>query len=239
MIDIEGRKLPLEKIFFRNKTIIANEEADWGRDAVKEHVISPVSAVYPLPSLPHPSPPHPSLLYSSSPSSSTLSPSTPHICKVPLQNWILVVTRRDQTKAMDFLNMMKRVGPPMGIEVRLAHMHTLHAPLTYSCVRVYTHTHTHTNSQVHDAKVLEVPNDRTETYLQAIRSEIGPKLQLVVTIFPTSRDDRYSAMKKLCCIDSPVPSQVSGEPGFLPDLDFGQLQLHLQGHFLNPANSSY
>ena len=48
MIDIEGRKLPLEKIFFRNKTIIANEEADWGRDAVKEHVISPVSAVCPL-----------------------------------------------------------------------------------------------------------------------------------------------------------------------------------------------
>ena len=47
MIDIEGRKLPLEKIFFRNKTIIANEEADWGRDAVKEHVISPVSAVCP------------------------------------------------------------------------------------------------------------------------------------------------------------------------------------------------
>ena len=104
---------------------------------------------------------------------------------------------------------------------------------------LYTHTHTHTNLQVHDAKVLEVPNDRTETYLQAIRSEIGPKLQMVVTIFPTSRDDRYSAIKKLCCIDSPVPSQVSGEPGFLLDLGFGQLQLHLQGHFLNPANSSY
>ena len=67
--------------------------------------------------------------------------------------------------------------------------------------------------QVHDAKVLEVPNDRTETYLQAIRSEISPKLQLVVTIFPTSRDDRYSAVKKLCCIDSPVPSQVSDEGG--------------------------
>ena len=66
---------------------------------------------------------------------------------------------------------------------------------------------------MHDAKVLEVPNDRTETYLQAIRSEISPKLQLVVTIFPTSRDDRYSAVKKLCCIDSPVPSQVSDEGG--------------------------
>lgn len=27
-------------------------------------------------------------------------------------------------------------------------------------------------------------------------------------VFPTSRDDRYSAVKKLCCIDHPVPSQV-------------------------------
>ena len=32
--------------------------------------------------------------------------------------------------------------------------------------------------EVHDAKVLEVTNDRTATYLQAISSEIGPKLQL-------------------------------------------------------------
>jgi len=32
--------------------------------------------------------------------------------------------------------------------------------------------------------------------------------QLVVTIFPSSRDDRYNAIKKLCCVDYPVPSQV-------------------------------
>ena len=59
-----------------------------------------------------------------------------------------------------------------------------------------------------DARVLEIPNDRTDTYLNAIRQQIGSQLQLVVTIFPTSRDDRYSALKKLCCIDSPIPSQV-------------------------------
>lgn len=62
--------------------------------------------------------------------------------------------------------------------------------------------------QVSDATVLEIPNDRTDTYLNAIRQQIGSHLQLVVTIFPTSRDDRYSALKKLCCIDSPIPSQV-------------------------------
>jgi len=34
------------------------------------------------------------------------------------------------------------------------------------------------------------------------------QLQLVVTICPTSRDDRYSAIKKTCCVDHPIPSQV-------------------------------
>lgn len=34
------------------------------------------------------------------------------------------------------------------------------------------------------------------------------QVQMVVTIFPTSRDDRYNAIKKLCCVECPVPSQV-------------------------------
>ena len=36
---------------------------------------------------------------------------------------------------------------------------------------------------------------------------LSPRLQLVVCVFPTSRDDRYSAVKKLCCCERPVPSQ--------------------------------
>jgi len=31
---------------------------------------------------------------------------------------------------------------------------------------------------------------------------------VVVIIMPTPRDDRYSAVKKLCCVEMPVPSQV-------------------------------
>ena len=34
------------------------------------------------------------------------------------------------------------------------------------------------------------------------------QIQLVVVICPTSRDDRYSAIKKLCCVECPIPSQV-------------------------------
>lgn len=51
-------------------------------------------------------------------------------------------------------------------------------------------------------------NDKTDFYVKALRENIKPPLQLVVTICPTSRDDRYSAIKKICCADQPVASQV-------------------------------
>ncbi|KAK2142285.1 hypothetical protein LSH36_977g02059 [Paralvinella palmiformis] len=56
--------------------------------------------------------------------------------------------------------------------------------------------------------ILELVNDRTESYLNAIRANLTPNTQMVVAIFPTSRDDRYNAFKKLCCVEAPVPSQV-------------------------------
>lgn len=54
----------------------------------------------------------------------------------------------------------------------------------------------------------ELRDDRVETYIRALREHINPKLQLVVTVCPTSRDDRYAAIKKTCCVDHPIPSQV-------------------------------
>ena len=57
-------------------------------------------------------------------------------------------------------------------------------------------------------KVASLPNDRTETYLKAIRELITPDLQIVVAIFPAARADRYAALKKLCCVEKPVASQV-------------------------------
>ena len=40
---MEGRQLPNEKIVFGSKTIVANDQADWGREATRERVISAVS----------------------------------------------------------------------------------------------------------------------------------------------------------------------------------------------------
>lgn len=61
---------------------------------------------------------------------------------------------------------------------------------------------------MNDPLIIDLPNDRTETFLRSIRENLTPQVQMVVVIFPTSRDDRYSAVKKLCCVESPVPSQV-------------------------------
>ncbi|KAK2562296.1 Piwi-like protein 1 [Acropora cervicornis] len=53
-----------------------------------------------------------------------------------------------------------------------------------------------------------IQDDRTETYLNAIKSNYSHELQMVVTILTTNRKDRYDAIKKLCCLEKPVPSQV-------------------------------
>ncbi|CAB3233985.1 unnamed protein product [Arctia plantaginis] len=56
--------------------------------------------------------------------------------------------------------------------------------------------------------VVRLPNDRTDTYVMTLKKLITSGIQLVVAICPTARDDRYGAIKKICCADNPVPSQV-------------------------------
>jgi len=136
LLSTEGRELPNEKIVFGSKTIVANDQADWGREATRERVISAVG----------------------------------------INQWLVLFTKRDQQKAMDFVQTMKQCCPQMGIQCNDPH--------TF-CLR----------------------DDRTESYLRSIRENLNPQIQMVVCIFPTSRDDRYAAVKKLCCVDSPVPSQ--------------------------------
>merc|ERR550539_1080286 len=41
-----------------------------------------------------------------------------------------------------------------------------------------------------------------------MKAVIEPSVQLVLTIFPQMKADRYSAVKRLCCSEMPVASQV-------------------------------
>jgi len=137
LINLEGRTFPAEKIVMGSKTIVANEQADWGREATRETVISAVD----------------------------------------LKNWMVISTKRDQQKALDFVQNMKQCCPQMGIKCN-------------------------------EPNSFAIKDDRTETYLRCIRENLNPQVQCVVCVFPTMRDDRYAAVKKLCCVESPVPSQM-------------------------------
>ncbi|XP_026321629.1 piwi-like protein Ago3 [Hyposmocoma kahamanoa] len=61
---------------------------------------------------------------------------------------------------------------------------------------------------VQDPDKMRLPNDRTDSFIQGLKKAITSDLQLVVCICPTSRDDRYAAIKRICCAENPVPSQV-------------------------------
>lgn len=58
-------------------------------------------------------------------------------------------------------------------------------------------------------KAVQIDNDQIVTFVNALRSNIKAGIQIVVIICPTSRDDRYAAIKKVCCVEIPIPSQVS------------------------------
>lgn len=57
-------------------------------------------------------------------------------------------------------------------------------------------------------EMFRMPDDRTETYMRILQQKIDENLQVVVIICPTNRDDRYMAVKKICCHKCPVASQV-------------------------------
>ncbi|XP_073961880.1 piwi-like protein Ago3 isoform X1 [Choristoneura fumiferana] len=61
---------------------------------------------------------------------------------------------------------------------------------------------------VQEPQMVMLQNDRTDAYVQALKKSITSNTQLVVCMCPTSRDDRYAAIKKICCAENPVPSQV-------------------------------
>lgn len=57
-------------------------------------------------------------------------------------------------------------------------------------------------------KIIVLDNDKTDTYAATLRQALGAQTQIVVCICPTARDDRYAAIKKICCAEEPIPSQV-------------------------------
>lgn len=52
--------------------------------------------------------------------------------------------------------------------------------------------------QMQRPQIIILPNDRIESYVNALRTNVKADTQIVVCICPTNRDDRYAAIKKVC-----------------------------------------
>jgi len=96
-----------------------------------------------------------------------------------LNNWIFVFPSRDKSTAEKFFSALAKVGPPMGI-------------------------------MVNEPTIVELNRDTSQEYSQAIKSSLknNNECQMVVCLLSGQKKDRYDAIKKLCCLQEPIPSQV-------------------------------
>ncbi|XP_042747584.1 piwi-like protein 2, partial [Lagopus leucura] len=101
------------------------------------------------------------------------------IATVDVNCWLLVYPRRLQDATKNLVALMRSTCGPIGMHIS-------------------------------QPALVELKDERLETYVRTIRSILGneDKVQLLLCITSSTKADVYSAVKKLCCVHSPVPSQV-------------------------------
>ncbi|XP_066593519.1 piwi-like protein Siwi [Prorops nasuta] len=96
----------------------------------------------------------------------------------PLRRWILFHDMRSRNEARDLVSTLQRVSQPLFFEIS-------------------------------HPEFVQLQNDNAATYameLEKVLSRTQP--DLVFCMVSNNRADRYAAIKKKCCCDRPVPSQV-------------------------------
>lgn len=63
---------------------------------------------------------------------------------------------------------------------------------------------------------ITIPDDRNGTYIQALEQAALKDPQLIMAIVPNVNAERYSCIKKKCCVDRAVPSQVINHKTITP-----------------------
>ncbi|XP_014222980.1 piwi-like protein Ago3 isoform X2 [Trichogramma pretiosum] len=95
-----------------------------------------------------------------------------------MQKWAIICTQRNKRNCDDFVETLKGICQKINIRIG--------EPITNF-----------------------LRDDNLETYVSKLREILSKNtLEMVVIIFPTMRQDKYSAVKKICCVELPVPSQV-------------------------------
>lgn len=62
--------------------------------------------------------------------------------------------------------------------------------------------------QMEQPRTIQLQDDRQNTYSQAMDRALNEDLQLLMVVVPNNNADRYSNIKKKCCVDRPIATQV-------------------------------
>lgn len=62
--------------------------------------------------------------------------------------------------------------------------------------------------EVSEPNKIEIPDDRLPTYIQNLEKIIAKDPKLIMVILPNNSADRYSAIKRLTCINKAIPTQI-------------------------------
>lgn len=102
----------------------------------------------------------------------------PMLVTVPLKDWVAVVPQKDMSTFQSFLSVLVNGAAKMRFQID--------KPL-----------------------VKPINNDRAASYMLLLEDILSKSaLQLVMCICSNNQLERYSAIKKKCCVDRPIPSQV-------------------------------
>lgn len=96
-----------------------------------------------------------------------------------LSNWAILYNPRDESTAKSFCKQLAICGQPLGMDIK-------------------------------PPRPIKIQGVNPEVFVSTINSTLksNSDLQLVVIIFPNQREDRYNAVKRICCSEMGIPSQV-------------------------------
>ena len=56
-------------------------------------------------------------------------------------------------------------------------------------------------------KIVQIADNRPATYVQALNQVIPLKPSIVMVVIPNNKGEHYAAIKKVCIMENPIPSQ--------------------------------
>lgn len=103
-----------------------------------------------------------------------------------MTNWAIFFNPKDETTAQMFCKQLAMCGRPLGMKIN--------PPIP-----------------------VKVSGTNPEVFVSSINNTMkGSKnLELLVILFPNQREDRYNAVKRICCSEIGIPSQVKKHKLFL------------------------